>query len=88
MFRLSEPERNQDRSSYGLGFFLGGLMGKEWEAAIRYRLHAEDLRSIARDKDMGFCRVTLIEVAGQYEQVARNLETIDRIIGAAKLDFE
>ena len=52
-------------------------MSEETEAANRYRLRAEEIRTIAVDKDMGCCRRTLIKIAGDYERMARTLEMID-----------
>jgi hypothetical protein len=53
-------------------------MSDESEAANRYRLHAEELRTIAYEKNMECCRVTLIKIAGDYDRMARSLDAIDR----------
>ncbi len=52
-------------------------MSEESETATRYRLHAEELRAIAHEKDMGRCRKSLIKVARDYERMAGTLEAID-----------
>ena len=52
-------------------------MSYEAEAAIRYRAHAEQLRSIAATEGLVESRRTLIHIARDYERIALRLESVD-----------
>jgi hypothetical protein len=49
-------------------------MSVELETARRYRLHAEELRIIAEAMGLQPNRYVLLEVAADYEKMARALE--------------
>jgi len=53
-------------------------MGEELDTARRYRFHAEELRTIASDKEMRSSRESLLKIAADYERMAQTLEAIDR----------
>jgi len=52
-------------------------MTEEMEAARRYRLHAEELRTIASESFTPKIRATLLQLAVDYENMARSMETMD-----------
>ena len=52
-------------------------MTEEIEAAGRYRLHAEELRAIASESFTPKIRATLLQLATDYEGMARSMEAID-----------
>jgi hypothetical protein len=56
---------------------VGQTMSYETDAAIRYRAHAEELRTIAESEGLVQTRRTLIHIARDYERMAHQLETID-----------
>ena len=53
-------------------------MSEELDTAVRYRLHAEELRTIAGDKLSPENRDTLMRLAEDYEHMAGTLEAIDK----------
>ena len=53
-------------------------MSEELETARRYRMHAEELRAIAGNKEMLPCQTALMEIARDYERMARTMESIHR----------
>jgi hypothetical protein len=53
-------------------------LGEELDTARRYRLHAEELRTIATDRTMHQSRESLLRIAADYEHMAQTLEAIDR----------
>ena len=52
-------------------------MSYETEAAVRYRAHAEELRTIAEAEGLVETRRTLIDIARDYERMALQLESVD-----------
>jgi len=52
-------------------------MSEELDTARRYRLHAEELRSIAEGMEPEIGREAVLEVAKDYERMAKSLEAID-----------
>jgi predicted homoserine dehydrogenase-like protein len=50
------------------------MMSEELETARRYRLHAEELRIIAEAMGLQPNRHVLLQVAADYDQMARALE--------------
>ena len=52
-------------------------MGAELETARRYRLHAEELRVLAESMELDRSRDVVLEVAEDYEKMAKSLEAID-----------
>ena len=52
-------------------------MGAELETARRYRLHAEELRVLAESMELDRSRDVVLEVAEDYERMAKSLEAID-----------
>ena len=52
-------------------------MGAELETARRYRLHAEELRVLAESMEPDRSRDVVLEVAKDYERMAKSLEEID-----------
>ena len=52
-------------------------MGAELDTARRYLLHAEELRVIAESMDADKSRDVVLEVAKDYERMAKSLEAID-----------
>ena len=52
-------------------------MGAELETARRYLLHAEELRAIAENMEADKSRDVVLEVAKDYERMAKSLEAID-----------
>jgi len=52
-------------------------MGAELETARRYRLHAEELRALAESMEPDRSRDVVLEVAKDYERMAKSLEEID-----------
>jgi hypothetical protein len=59
-------------------------MSYEADTAIRYRAHAEELRSIAESDRLEETRRMLIGVALSYESLAANLEALDAIHSRGK----
>ena len=53
-------------------------MSEELDTAVRYRLHAEELRVIAVDKLSPENRDTLMKLAEDYDHMAKTLEAIDK----------
>ena len=53
-------------------------LGEELDTARRYRLHAEELRTIATDKAMHQSRESLLRIAADYDHMAQTLEAINR----------
>jgi hypothetical protein len=53
-------------------------MSENLETARRYRLHAEDLRSFAEGMETEPSRDAVVEVANDYERMAKSLEAMDR----------
>ena len=53
-------------------------MSEELETAQRYRLHAEGLRLIAEGMGDQPNRRILLDVANDYDRMARSLEAIER----------
>jgi len=53
-------------------------MSEELDTAVRYRLHAEELRTIAADRLSQENRDTLMSLAEDYEHMADTLEAIDK----------
>jgi hypothetical protein len=53
-------------------------MSEELETARRYRSHARDLRTIAKGEAAEPNRQPLLEVARDYEKMAKALEAIHR----------
>ena len=53
-------------------------MSEELDTARRYRLHAEELRTIAADRHSPDIRETLMRLALDYEHMAISLESIDQ----------
>ena len=51
---------------------------EELDTARRYRLHAEELRTIATDKSAPEIRETLLGIALDYEHMAISMEAIDQ----------
>ena len=52
-------------------------MSAELETARRYLLHAEELRAIAETMEPDKSRDVVLEVAKDYERMAKSLEAID-----------
>jgi predicted kinase len=52
-------------------------VSEELSTAARYRLHAEELRTIAADKTAAQNRQILLGLAADYERMANTLEAID-----------
>jgi len=52
-------------------------MSAELETARRYLLHAEELRAIAENMEADKSRDVVLEVAKDYERMAKSLEAID-----------
>ena len=55
-------------------------MSEEHDTARRYRLHAEELRMIAENMDAADTRDAVLEVAKDYERMAKSLDAM----GASK----
>ena len=53
-------------------------MSVELETAKRYRQHAEELRTIAADKQARENRQVLLRLAVDYDHMAETMEAIDR----------
>ena len=53
-------------------------MSEELDTAKRYRQRAEELRIIAEDEGGQHTRLTLKQIAADYERMAETLEAIDR----------
>lgn len=53
-------------------------MSDELDTAKRYRLRAEELKIIAEDEGGKHTRLTLRQIAVDYERMAETLEAIDR----------
>jgi hypothetical protein len=53
-------------------------MSGEFDSALRFRNHAEELRIIAADRASVQNRETLLKVAEDYDRIARTFELIDR----------
>ena len=53
-------------------------MSEELEAAQRYRMHAEQLRTIAADTVDEESRDMLLQIADDYDRMALSLQSIDR----------
>ena len=53
-------------------------MSEELDTARRYRLRAEELKIIAEDESAQQTRLTLRQIADDYERMAETLEAIDR----------
>lgn len=53
-------------------------MSEELDTANRYRQRAEELRIIAEDERAQQTRLTLNQIAADYERMAETLEAIDR----------
>jgi predicted kinase len=53
-------------------------MSEELEAAQRYRMHAEQLRTIAADTVDEKSRDMLLQIADDYDRMALSLQSIDR----------
>ena len=53
-------------------------MSEELDTAKRYRLRAEELKIIAEDEGAQRTRLTLRQIADDYERMAETLEAIDR----------
>lgn len=51
-------------------------MSEEHDTARRYRLHAEELRMIAEKMDTEDNRDAVLQVAKDYEKMAKSLEAI------------
>ena len=52
-------------------------MSYELDAAVRYRNHAEELRTIAEADRLVQTREMLLRVAWDYDRMARNMEELD-----------
>jgi hypothetical protein len=74
-----EQIRPKEVSQPGLGGDPEGLLGmtEEMEAARRYRLHADELRTIASESFTPKIRATLLQLAVDYDRMARSMEAID-----------
>jgi len=52
-------------------------LSEELDTARRYRLHAEELRTMAADRSTPEIRHVLLGLAIDYEKMAGSMETID-----------
>jgi hypothetical protein len=53
-------------------------VSEELEAAQRYQMHAEELRTIAADSRDPKSREMLLQIAEDYDRMALSLQSIDR----------
>lgn len=53
-------------------------MSVEIETALRYRTHAEELRTIAETDGHHQTQRVLLSIAGDYDRMAETFEQIDR----------
>jgi predicted kinase len=53
-------------------------VSEELEAAQRYRMHAEELRTIAAESHDPKSRDVLLQIAQDYDRMALSLQSIDR----------
>jgi hypothetical protein len=63
---------------------MGISMSEELETARRYRSHARELRTIAKSRAAEPNRYVLLQVARDYERMARALESNHRANTASK----
>jgi hypothetical protein len=53
-------------------------LSEESDAAVRYRLRAEELRTIAGDKTALEIKHQLLKLADDYERMAASAEAVDK----------